>query len=836
MDSLLNNDIVVSSQLEVGLLRLMKTIIRKRSIDKSGYNENERLSSIHPELFELCKTMLYSRLTPSVLKDETHICFLISKRLGKSSIGIQASLRFKNLIVKINKQGIITDAWPILYLLLTIAEKRACYNIQSGFNSSLNSLLHKNISQPGLPSLNFSENVKSAISPPVYSLVQDPSRNLSPIMNQQQNYVSEELLVRDLIYIFQGIDGQYVKFDPKTNAPVFIPNVMISRTSHDLVLKLFECGFLFKKILTHIQNRPLVSPHGLVSQSFCSYLHTTVSDYYRLLAVLDSHIFSCDKQISPESNSPQKLTLRQLLIWTFEPLLNLRLLANLIDATQNQHGGAFLSAIHNFINHGDPSVQDYINLILKKVSRPFYQIIQHWVYEGNLLDPHQEFFVLCNNDVPEEKLWRSKYKMAKEMIPTFFDPALARKIFLIGKSLNYIRYSCQVPDWRWKLEGDVIPGQSSSATILEYGHLSTQRQSIDYAYEKTRSKLMDLLFTKYQLMDHFAALKRYLLLGQGDFIQHLMDSLVKDLSKPASTLHRHNLTAILESAIRSSNAQYEEPTILNRLDVQILEVSPGDKGWEVFSLNYHVDSPINTIFTPFTMTQYLKLFNFLWRLKRVEHALSTMWRRHMLASRSLTSYPKIKADLHTCHIITAEMIHFINQYQYFLLFEVIECSWEKLFSQLQKREGGLDRLIEAHTQYLNKITAKGLLSNVRDDEKTKVLLNLLDLILKYQDVHRSLIDHGLTRLAMQRQNNSNILESHDVDHSFMQLIENPATDSLDSIRDKLSRIANEFQKEVRNLISFLYNHSELDMRSLCFRLNFNDVYSSPINLRKYNSI
>lgn len=44
------------------------------------------------------------------------------------------------------------------------------------------------------------------------------------------------------------------------------------------------------------------------------------------------------------------------------------------------------------------------------------------------------------------------------------------------------------------------------------------------------------------------------------------------LSKPANTLFRHNLTGVLEAAIRASNAQYDDPSILARLDVRLLEV------------------------------------------------------------------------------------------------------------------------------------------------------------------------------------------------------------------------------------------------------------------------
>jgi gamma-tubulin complex component 3 len=68
-----------------------------------------------------------------------------------------------------------------------------------------------------------------------------------------------------------------------------------------------------------------------------------------------------------------------------------------------------------------------------------------------------------------------------------------------------------------------------------------------------------------------------------------------ELIKPATLLYPHNLSSILESAIRVTNAQFEDADILNRLDVRLLEQSPGDTGWDVFSLDYHVDGPIGTV-------------------------------------------------------------------------------------------------------------------------------------------------------------------------------------------------------------------------------------------------
>ena len=54
------------------------------------------------------------------------------------------------------------------------------------------------------------------------------------------------------------------------------------------------------------------------------------------------------------------------------------------------------------------------------------------------------------------------------------------------------------------------------------------------------------------------------------------------MGEPASKIYRHTLMGFLDNAIRSSNAQYHESEFLNRLDIKLMEASPGDRGWEIF--------------------------------------------------------------------------------------------------------------------------------------------------------------------------------------------------------------------------------------------------------------
>jgi gamma-tubulin complex component 3 len=83
----------------------------------------------------------------------------------------------------------------------------------------------------------------------------------------------------------------------------------------------------------------------------------------------------------------------------------------------------------------------------------------------------------------------------------------------------------------------------------------------------------------------------------------------------------------------------DSPDILRRLDARMLEFSRGEIGWDVFTLEYKVEAPVDTILDPPAMTQYLKMFNHLWRIKRVEYSLDSGWRRIMTDSRAFLKAP-----------------------------------------------------------------------------------------------------------------------------------------------------------------------------------------------------
>ena len=60
----------------------------------------------------------------------------------------------------------------------------------------------------------------------------------------------------------------------------------------------------------------------------------------------------------------------------------------------------------------------------------------------------------------------------------------------------------------------------------------------------------------------------------------------------------------------------------------------------------------------------------------MEHALTGVWRKHGTTARLLQHHLHRDPVMHGCHLLRHEMVHFVCQLDYYLKFEVIECSWQ----------------------------------------------------------------------------------------------------------------------------------------------------------------
>ena len=104
------------------------------------------------------------------------------------------------------------------------------------------------------------------------------------------------------------------------------------------------------------------------------------------------------------------------------------------------------------------------------------------------------------------------------MIPSFLRPTEAQKVLLVGKSINFLRQVCRQP-----LSEFVIPTTNELNVELDLNKRIMKR--LDETYEATSARLLAVMTQEYKLHLHFKALRKYMLLGQGDFVRYLLDVL-----------------------------------------------------------------------------------------------------------------------------------------------------------------------------------------------------------------------------------------------------------------------------------------------------------------------
>lgn len=616
----------------------------------------------------------------------------------------------------------------------------------------------------------------------------------------------ESLLIRDLIYIFQGIDGKYIKFDSRSELYVVDPALGLKQAVKDTVLCLCELGFLFKIVSSYIHKanggNNVISKDavnkGQVVQAFAFSLNEELHDYYRLLAVLDVELNDLTNNDNGDDGGSRGITLLRLRAWIQEPLDRMLLMARLVDAVGPLTGGALTSRLHGHTKHGDIVISNLSTRLLTSVCAPIYAMMVRWILYGELYDPYDEFFVGAKTGVVLS-MWQDTYFLRTQTLPSFVSKSLAMKVLIIGKSINFIRacipklptvkaistkkkgmdrpsvadalgfgksavvsYDEVVANERIqaiptsKLEdenGVSISGATKDMIdVLQatsYGDEEKLSEIVNNIASYTDTKLLHMMNTSFNLNVHLLALKKFMLLGQGDFVTCLMDSVGPELKKRANQLYRHNLTGMLEVALRSSNAQFESTSVLDRIGVRLLDAQSGDTGWEVFALDYAVDSPLNAVVHTDAISKYRLAFSMLWKLKRVEWTLSGAWKQLMTLTHSKgidsNKFPKLKPIIHKCTLHRGQMVHVVNNLCNFLMFEVMESAWSTLQEKLGKALS-LDDVIKAHDNYLAEILDRALLGPQHEGLCVQ-LHQLLQSILRFCSLEETLVADVLTAVS-----------------------------------------------------------------------------------------
>lgn len=249
-------------------------------------------------------------------------------------------------------------------------------------------------------------------------------------------------LVQDVIYSFTGVQGKYLKRDIISGGFKLDPKGRhLNIINATMILRLGDLGYYHDQVQSFTDAKSGRSPLGLLGQGLVTALRAELTQYYGMVASLQEKVNR--QRRSCEATESVQVSLLKLMMWAVEPLFRLQWLVEVAEACQEKKGGALASAVATFQMSYDPRVQTLVTELMVAVCGPLQYMLSKWLLEGEIDDPHSEFFVEILPEVEPDRLWSDKYRVREAMLPSFISRELANKILVTGKSINFLREVCE---------------------------------------------------------------------------------------------------------------------------------------------------------------------------------------------------------------------------------------------------------------------------------------------------------------------------------------------------------------------------------------------------------
>ena len=347
---------------------------------------------------------------------------------------------------------------------------------------------------------------------------------------------------------------------------------------------------------------------------------------------------------------------------------------------------------------------------------------------------------------------------------------------------------------------------------IEIDFLTQLINNIDLIHILINKEVINIIYSKFNFRENLDSINKYLLLGQGDMMQSLMESLFEELKKPANHIYKHNLQANLETAIRATNAQYNDKECLNKLNIKLLDVSTGDTGWDIFVLEYNVEVPLTVIFNKVLLKEYQKLFFFFWKIKRIEYSQDhQVWRKFMTFSRAFgNKYNNMRNVIQRAILFNQQVIHFINNLHNFLALEVLETQYKTIIEKLPNIKK-LDELIDLHKNFVENIISQCLL-NQENSTLYKQIIQIFDLIVRFRTAF-DVLTTSFYEYNYENRNNDN-----DDLINFNNKFTNEAANQISVLFD-------DFKERITQLINTIDYFGKGNLKYLAMKLDYNNYYS-----------
>jgi gamma-tubulin complex component 2 len=390
----------------------------------------------------------------------------------------------------------------------------------------------------------------------------------------------EHALLDDLLYVFMGFEGQYVRFhdsyDPaeekhRLNGPSFHPLPGLDPSLRDLTTSMLSMATHHCAIeaFIEVQSR---EEFGSVNHALCAEIRKLLKDYLILIAQLETKVLTDAKFTLHQMHIaiiPTAQCLAQLYSLAQELLKKNSLLEEDIDDSIDDFdadniierlkeggdllpgslskkrciGGNVLGLLTTRLStfSGDPAARSILEMLLRESSRPYMVMLNEWLHRGGINDPHSEFLIGERASIKRERLdedytdeyWEKRYYIREKEVPPQLD-AMREKVLLAGKYLNVVRECGGV-----NISSKIV---DTPATFDDPRFLD----NVNNAYSFANKELLHLLLTKNSLRSRLRSLKHYFFLDRAEFFLYFLELSDSELRKKHRDVNVGKLQSLLD--------------------------------------------------------------------------------------------------------------------------------------------------------------------------------------------------------------------------------------------------------------------------------------------------
>ena len=390
----------------------------------------------------------------------------------------------------------------------------------------------------------------------------------------------EDALLDDLLYVFMGYEGEYVRFHDeydlsderaRLTGPMFVPLQGLDPSLRDLIRSMLTMAthYCAMETFIEIQSR---EEYGSVNHALCAAIRKLLKDYLILVAQLESKVLSDERFTLHQmhlATIPTAQSLAQLYAMAQELLKKNSLLEDDLDhsiddfdadniierlreggdllpgsmAKKRCIGGNVLALLTQRLAtySGDPAAKSILEMLLREASRPYMSMLNEWLHHGGINDPHAEFLIGERASIKRERLdedytdeyWDKRYYIREKEVPPQLE-AVKDKVLLAGKYLNVVR-ECGGVNIASKI--DDTPTTFGDARFLD---------NVNHAYAFANSELLTLLLTKNSLRSRLRSMKHYFFLDRAEFFLYFLELSASELRKPHRSVNTGKLQSLLD--------------------------------------------------------------------------------------------------------------------------------------------------------------------------------------------------------------------------------------------------------------------------------------------------